>query len=394
MAVMATAAIWGDGRLSWRFNASGPVRTEPMLHWDQAGRWWKMCRYRKIGCGMLRKITAADKVMEKYSWDSLDSTVLYVIFHHLPSLTITYHHVHPFMPCFESYQVISQNSQVLFGSGGGIFYALSERLGTANWEFDAKAPIYTSAAVHRGGDHHGWSNPKHDVFQGQTGRQVRVDDVLMIVNGVDEILWNPGGFVYFGCNDGMMYALDEMNGAVIWSYNAFSPIRSSKVPWCKVRKAHWPNSDPFNQVSRWSIWIGQNETYILGAQWKSVRNLLNKVDFISEFPITAYSQHIFSCAVCWMNSAQSHSLRLRPLMLGRSTLARKPGCCMPCRISRGRSPGNFNLMVPSFPPWCGIWAPKGTNSIRITGWNMLELPVVKKCEKWVVPRTTQLTQHL
>ena len=34
----------------------------------------------------LRKITAADKVMEKYSWDSLDSTVLYVIFHNLPSL--------------------------------------------------------------------------------------------------------------------------------------------------------------------------------------------------------------------------------------------------------------------------------------------------------------------
>lgn len=28
----------------------------------------------------------------------------------------------------------------------------------------------------------------------------------------------------------MMYALDEMNGAVIWSYNAFSPIRSSKAP--------------------------------------------------------------------------------------------------------------------------------------------------------------------
>ena len=40
--------------------------------------------------------------------------------------------------------------------------------------------------------------------------------------------------MYFGCDDGMMYALDEMNGAVVWSYNAFSPIRSSKVPWCKL----------------------------------------------------------------------------------------------------------------------------------------------------------------
>ena len=145
-----------------------------------------------------------------------------------------------------------------------------------------------------------------------TARQVRVDDVLMIViqyNVADEILWNPGGFVYFGCDDGMMYALDEMNGAVIWSYNAFSPIRSSKVPWCKVRKAHWPNSDPFNQVSRWSIWIGQNETYILGTQWKSVRNLLNKVDFISEFPITAYSQHIFFlCSVLDEFCPKSHTV--------------------------------------------------------------------------------------
>lgn len=59
---------------------------------------------------------------------------------------------------------------MLFGSGNGIFYALSERLGTANWEFDAKAPIYTSAAVHRGGDHHGSDDPKHEVFQGQVDR--------------------------------------------------------------------------------------------------------------------------------------------------------------------------------------------------------------------------------
>lgn len=25
----------GNGELAWRFNATGPVRTEPVLHWDQ-----------------------------------------------------------------------------------------------------------------------------------------------------------------------------------------------------------------------------------------------------------------------------------------------------------------------------------------------------------------------
>ena len=61
-------------------------------------------------------------------------------------------HLHLISPC-QPCQINHQPCQVLFGSGNGIFYALSERLGTVNWEFDAKALIYTSAAVHRGGDH-------------------------------------------------------------------------------------------------------------------------------------------------------------------------------------------------------------------------------------------------
>jgi len=77
--------------------------------------------------------------------------------------------------------------QVLFGSGSGIFYALSERLGTPNWQFDVGSPIYTSASVHR-------------------------------------------GFVYFGSENGKMYALNELTGAVVWTYDAFSPIRSPKAP--------------------------------------------------------------------------------------------------------------------------------------------------------------------
>lgn len=119
--------------------------------------------------------------------------------------------------------------QVLFGSGNGIFYALSERLGTPNWQFDVGSPIYTSASVHRGGQG----------CLGVLGSEMRSRKQGIEIWGSQEA--TPcsrahqsstvpnSGFVYFGSENGKMYALNELTGALIWTYDAFSPIRSPKV---------------------------------------------------------------------------------------------------------------------------------------------------------------------
>ena len=46
---------------------------------------------------------------------------------------------------------------------------------------------------------------------------------------VPQLHSSHSGFVYFGSENGKMYALNELTGEVVWTYDAFSPIRSPKV---------------------------------------------------------------------------------------------------------------------------------------------------------------------
>lgn len=199
--------------------------------------------------------------------------------------------------------------QVLFGSGNGIFYALSERLGTPNWQFDVGSPIYTSASVHRGGQG----------CLGVLGSEMRSRKQGIEIWGSQEA--TPcsrahqsstvphSGFVYFGSENGKMYALNELTGALIWTYDAFSPIRSPKV-------------------------------------LRSISDLIFKHGFCRDLLTWPW----------YDSSLSSPSPRHLPWMQGKCILAPKPVSCMPSPIWPARRAGNFNPEHPSTLLWCGIWA--------------------------------------
>ena len=126
------------------------------------------------------------------------------------------------------------------GAKNGKFFALDAGNGARKWEFQADAPITSTAAVGGGRVFFGTDANTiyaldlngHELWHRATGGDLPFDAMAGFRMLEDWDYWasSPlldGGRVFVGSGDGKIYALDAMTGAVLWTFATQGRVRSS-----------------------------------------------------------------------------------------------------------------------------------------------------------------------
>lgn len=123
--------------------------------------------------------------------------------------------------------------KVYAGSSDGFFYCLDAVSGKKIWAFNAAAAVQSSPAVSK--DKVFFTNKKNQLFAlhkitGQKIWQVDLKPDLPYAWGFDYYQSSPlvnAGVVYVGSGSGAVYALNEVDGKIKWSFPTASLVRSS-----------------------------------------------------------------------------------------------------------------------------------------------------------------------
>ena len=123
--------------------------------------------------------------------------------------------------------------RIYSGSSDGILYCLDSKTGTKVWSFQALNAIPSTCAISKGKVY--FTDKKNNLYclQADTGKKLWQIDLKPDLNyewGFDYYQSSPlvyNGIVYAGSGSGYMYAVNETDGKIKWSFKASSLVRSS-----------------------------------------------------------------------------------------------------------------------------------------------------------------------
>lgn len=128
---------------------------------------------------------------------------------------------------------VASATSVFFGSSDGKFYALDKQTGRTKWIFNSGSAIHSSPAIDKGKVY--FSNNKQTLFalDASTGKQIWTFDFGPNRNydwAFDYYYSSPTivqNSIVIGAKDGFVYRLNAGNGKLVWKFNTEGIVRST-----------------------------------------------------------------------------------------------------------------------------------------------------------------------